>query len=153
MVVFIKMANDKFPLGSNIRFAFQLRTSTFVTSPSFVSVFSWTMEWINESFFISNKVYTGSSLNTCERFKDNFCKQNEKISFESQNCQLKDVKCIRYIYAMQDQYSISVNRVEAIGNGWHRGVVYKQNCSQKQATFIADKWGQLTADYSFILAL
>ena len=40
MVVLVKMANYEFVLGSNVRFAFQIRTSTFVTSPSFVSVFS-----------------------------------------------------------------------------------------------------------------
>jgi hypothetical protein len=73
MVVLVKMANYKFVLGSNVRFAFQIRTSTFVTSPSFVSVFSWAMDWINVTLFVFDKVYTRARLNTCERFKDNFC--------------------------------------------------------------------------------
>ena len=78
MVVLVKMANYEFVLGSNVRFAFQIRTSTFVTSPSFVSIFSWAMEWINVTLFVFDKVYTRASLNTCERFKDNFC---NKIKF------------------------------------------------------------------------
>ena len=49
MIVLIKMADYELILGTYIRFAFAF-SSTFVTSPSYISIFSFAIETINKAF-------------------------------------------------------------------------------------------------------
>ena len=65
MVVFVKMKNYKIITSSHIRFAFEF-TSTFVASPSFVSIFSFFLKGINVPLFILDHSYPTSRLNHCE---------------------------------------------------------------------------------------
>ena len=125
MVVLVKMANYEFVLGSNVRFAFQIRTSTFVTSPSFVSIFSWAMEWINVTLFVFDKVYTRASLNTCERFKDNFCNKI-KIFF------LFQLFCLQFI--MDHGY---VSKLYELSN--RQGYVHKVYNIRSKVYYISKK--------------
>lgn len=49
VIVLIKMADYDLILGSYIRFAFAF-SSTFVTSPSYIAIFSFAIKTINKAF-------------------------------------------------------------------------------------------------------
>ena len=55
MIVLIKMADYELILGAYIRFAFAF-SSTFVTSPSYIAIFSFAIKTINKAFRISDQM-------------------------------------------------------------------------------------------------
>ena len=69
VIVLIKMADYDLILGSYIRFAFAF-SSTFVTSPSYIAIFSFAIKTINKAFWISDQMISIGALgwNNSERF-------------------------------------------------------------------------------------
>ena len=69
MIVLIKMADYELILGAYIRFAFAF-SSTFVTSPSYIAIFSFAIKTINKAFWISDQMISMGALgwNNSERF-------------------------------------------------------------------------------------
>ena len=65
----IKMADYELILGTYIRFAFAF-SSTFVTSPSYIAIFSFAIKTINKAFWISDQMISMGALgwNNSERF-------------------------------------------------------------------------------------